>query len=106
MDLNGLDLAESLAIPTSDALATSTPDSPSARSVVGLDQVVAEVVPEGASYTDPFGALVRLTALAAAVEAMSTGHARVLAAQLKADLEALSGPCATVVELVGRRRDR
>jgi hypothetical protein len=101
--LNGLDLAESPPIPTSAALATSTSESLSSCPIEPADQVVAQVVSEHVPCTKPFGALAKLTALAAAVEAMSTGHARVLAAELRAELEALSGPCATVVNLATRR---
>jgi len=46
-----------------------------------------------------------LVALAAAVEALSSGHARVLAAKLRAELERLAGPGAVVVSIdAGRRR--
>lgn len=48
----------------------------------------------------------RTLALAAAVEALAEGHARVLAAELRARLEALAGPIAEVVPLTAQRRTR
>lgn len=52
----------------------------------------------------PAGTLdARIVALAAAVEAMSTGHARVLAGELRALLEAHAGAGAVVIPM--RRRD-
>ena len=48
----------------------------------------------------------RAAALAAAVEAMSTGHARVLAAELRALLEAATDGDAGVVSLADERARR
>jgi hypothetical protein len=48
----------------------------------------------------------RAVALAAAVEAMSTGHARVLAAELRALLEDAMGPSAEVIPMRGREPKR
>lgn len=55
---------------------------------------------------EPFGALHRLAAKARIVEALSIGDVKVIAGELRADLEALTGPCATVIELAARRRGR
>ncbi len=48
----------------------------------------------------------RAVALAAAVEALSTGHARVLAAELRALLDEVAGPRAAVVGLDAEARKR
>jgi hypothetical protein len=48
----------------------------------------------------------RAVALAAAVEAMSTGHVRVLAAELRAVLEDAMGPSAEVIPMRGREPKR
>ena len=45
-----------------------------------------------------------LAAKARILEALSTGDARVLAAELRADLEALCGPTAAVVPITSAKR--
>lgn len=50
--------------------------------------------------------LTHAIALAAAVEALASGHARTLAAELRAELEAVSGPRADVVSLDDHRRGK
>jgi len=56
-----------------------------------------------AQYTDVRAVDARMVALAAAVEALSTGHARILAADLRAQLEAAMGAHAGVVSITSRR---
>lgn len=45
--------------------------------------------------------LAKAVALAAAVEALATGHARVLAGELVKLLEGMAGPAAAVVPITG-----
>lgn len=47
------------------------------------------------------GDIARATALAAAVEALATGHARVLAGELAKLLAGMAGPSAVVVPITG-----
>ena len=102
MEAPGIELhpnSETLAISTVDVERSSASGSPSGRNEASESQVVGRVV-----SAEPFSALAHLTALAAAVEALTTGHAKILAGQLRQELEQLSGPSATVVHLAGRAR--
>ena len=86
---------------SSDAVESSAPAQLSTRQDVPSRQVDRKV-DRGASTLDT----ARAVALAAAVEAMSSGHARILAAELRALLEATAGPGADVIPMRGREPKR
>jgi len=81
----------------SRALAPSpTPEPPSAPAPV----------PDGSERPESEWIDAELVALAAAVEALSSGHVRVLAAKLHAELVARAGGVATVTSIASRRCQR
>lgn len=82
------------------------PREPASTQPTGDDVSPREQV--GAWPNVPVGniCLADLAAKARIVEALSSGDVRVLAAELRADLEALAGPIAGVVAIAARRGKR
>lgn len=78
--------------------------SPEKTATVAIDACTMHAtLSDGDGRAEPERIDPRTVALAAAVEALSEGHARVLAAELRARLEAASGAGGAVVALTSRR---
>lgn len=76
------------------------------RHEIASDATSEATLVDGSRPPNPVTIDARIVALAAAVEALSDGHARVLAGELRRKLEALAGPMASVTNLADKRPKR